>query len=141
AGDLVRVVGDPDRAVLQRVHEVLGTHGRRVDDAVAGGAVAVVRAAERGAVRVGDLLVRGDVLTAGVLLRDDAGDLQRRVLVLRRRRELGQGLLLVLLGPVRGDAVAGEAHGEQHHHRDGRDRAPRGVPLRHHGGARLTRGL
>jgi len=54
------------------VHEVLAAHRGGVDDAVAGGPVAVVRAAERGAVGVGDLLVRGDVLTAGVLLRDDA---------------------------------------------------------------------
>jgi arginyl-tRNA synthetase len=46
------------------VHEVLGAHGGGVDDAVAGGPVAVVRAAEGRAVGVGDLLVGGDVLAA-----------------------------------------------------------------------------
>ena len=53
-GDLVRVVGDPHRAVLERVHHVLAAHRGGVDDAVARRPVAVVRAAERRAVRVRD---------------------------------------------------------------------------------------
>ena len=82
AGDLVRVVGDPDRAVLQRVHHVLVAHRLRVDDAVAGRPDVVVGAAERRAVRVGDLLVGPDVLAALVGHHLHARDLRRRVLVL-----------------------------------------------------------
>ena len=141
SADLVRVVGDPDRAVLQGVHEVLAAHGGRVDDAVARGPVAVMRAAERRAVGVGDLLVRRHVLAARVLLGDDARDLQRRVLVLRGRRELGEGRLVFLLGPVRRVAVAEDADGEQDHHRDRGDGSPRGGSLRHHRGARVAHGL
>ena len=131
--DGVRVVGDPDRAVFERVDGVLGPQLVRVDDAGTRGPDRVVRSAERRRLVVGHALRRLHVLTGRVVDLGDAVDLVRRVGIGRRRCELRDFALIEILGhQVRGQST--DERDDHHHCADGHPRdLPSDAPRLHHG--------
>ena len=117
----VRVVRDPDRAVLERVHRVLRPNRVRIDDAGAGRPDGVVRATKGRRLVVGHPLRRLHVQRRRVVDLDDAVDGERRILVgLARRVLLRLGPRLVLRDQVPRDEPD---QADDHHHRaDGQPR-------------------